>query len=298
MAYVVGIDAGASRTRALAVDRDGRSLRAHEAPGANLLASTDALANLRAAIDAVTNGTVPDAVAVCAAGTEDETTRARVATYLSELVPGVRVIVAHDASAALHAATPLGVGVALISGTGAIAYGRNAEGREARASGWGYLIGDEGSATWLGLQALRAAALAIDGRGDATLLSGAIPAELGVADLRAALPRLYGVAHPAPAVLAAFRALRGVLDRDDVARRILASGASELAEAARIVAERLALDDVFLSGGAFEAMPELEQATRARLAAVLPRARVSRVEGEPVRGAARIAAAAAWGAAR
>ena len=36
-------------------------------------------------------------------------------------------------------------GVIVISGTGAIVYGINANGDEARASGWGYLLGDEGS---------------------------------------------------------------------------------------------------------------------------------------------------------
>jgi len=297
VAYVVGIDAGGSRTRALAVDREGRSLRAHDlVAGANLLASADALERLREAIAGVTNGTVPAAVALCAAGTEDEASRARVAAFLAELVPGTRVVVAHDAAAALHAATPEGIGIVLISGTGAIAYGRDATGREARASGWGHLIGDEGSATWLGLEALRAAARATDGRAEPTLLGDAIAAELRVSGLRAALPQLYGVPHPAPAILAAFRALGAVLDRDDVARRIVAAGADELARAARVVAERLALDDVFLGGGAFEALPRLEQDTRARLAAVLPAARVSRMTNEPVVGAARIAARAAWGA--
>ena len=255
----MGIDAGGSRTRALAVDRDGRSLRSHDTAGANLLASTDALAHVREAIRAVTDGTAPDAVALCAAGTEDERTRARATRFLAELLPGVRIVVAHDALAALHAATPRGVGVVLISGTGAIAYGRDAAGREARASGWGYLAGDEGSGTWLGLEALRAAARAADGRSEPTELTGAIPAELNVVDLRAALPQLYGVPHPPAAALAAFWALHAVFARDDVAQRIVAAGADELAIAARVVADRLSLDEIFLSGGTFEAMPELEQ---------------------------------------
>jgi N-acetylglucosamine kinase-like BadF-type ATPase len=297
-AYVVGIDAGASRTRALALDRDGRALRTREAAGANLLASPDALARLRDVIAAVTDGAAPAAIAVCAAGTEDERTRARLSSFLAEALPRVHAVIAHDAVAALYAATPRGVGVVLISGTGAIAYGRDAEGHETRASGWGHLIGDEGSVAWLGLEALRAAVRAADGRGEPTALGGAILAELGVPDLREALPHLYGVPHPAPAVLAAFRALGAVLDRDEVAQRIVAAGADELARAAQVVAVRLNLDDVFLSGGAFEWLPPLERATRERLAALLPRARVERSGSEPVRGAARIAAHAAWGDAR
>src|SRR6185295_15070940 len=51
--------------------------------------------------------------------------------------------------------SPKRCGVVLIAGTGSIAYGRNEEGEEDRAGGWGYLIGDEGSAVWCGLEALR-----------------------------------------------------------------------------------------------------------------------------------------------
>ena len=38
----------------------------------------------------------------------------------------------------------------VIAGTGSIAYGRDAGGRAARAGGWGYVLGDEGSGYWLG----------------------------------------------------------------------------------------------------------------------------------------------------
>jgi len=43
----------------------------------------------------------------------------------------------------------------VIAGTGSAAWGRNADGAEARAGGWGYLLGDEGSGYWLGREAVR-----------------------------------------------------------------------------------------------------------------------------------------------
>ena len=55
-----------------------------------------------------------------------------------------RVEVTTDAAILLAAGTPDGWGLALVAGTGSIAYGRNADGRAARAGGWGYLLGDEG----------------------------------------------------------------------------------------------------------------------------------------------------------
>jgi N-acetylglucosamine kinase-like BadF-type ATPase len=61
-------------------------------------------------------------------------------------------------------------GIALISGTGSIAWGRAEDGREARSGGWGYLLGDEGSGYWIGRAGLQAACRAADGRGPSTLL--------------------------------------------------------------------------------------------------------------------------------
>ena len=43
----------------------------------------------------------------------------------------------------LAAGTPDGWGVALNGGTGSIAYGRDGQGRAARAGGWGYVLGDD-----------------------------------------------------------------------------------------------------------------------------------------------------------
>jgi N-acetylglucosamine kinase-like BadF-type ATPase len=116
-----------------------------------------------------------------------------------------------------------------------------------------------------------------------------------VPDLRAAVDPLYHEAHPATAILGAARALARVLeDGDAVASRIVAVGADELARAAATVARALRLEEIFLAGGAFAAIPALENAARARLAAVLPQARVETSRVDPVRGAARIAALAAW----
>jgi glucosamine kinase len=62
--------------------------------------------------------------------------------------------VVHD-SRLLLAAGHASAGVAVIAGTGSAAWGRNDDGGEARAGGWGYLLGDEGSGYWLGREAVR-----------------------------------------------------------------------------------------------------------------------------------------------
>jgi len=63
---------------------------------------------------------------------------------------------------------PYGIGV--VAGTGSSTVGWRGAERHASVGGWGMLLGDEGSATDIALQALRAVARAADGRGEPTLL--------------------------------------------------------------------------------------------------------------------------------
>lgn len=51
-------------------------------------------------------------------------------------------------------------GIVILAGTGSVAFGRAASGKAARAGGWGPLLGDEGSAFWIGREALKRPALA------------------------------------------------------------------------------------------------------------------------------------------
>ncbi len=81
--------------------------------------------------------------------------------FLAELVAGEIEIVG-DMVIALEAAFGSGPGVIVIAGTGSIAYGRNSDGRTARAGGWGFAISDEGSGHWIGRMAVAAAVHAAD----------------------------------------------------------------------------------------------------------------------------------------
>src|SRR5256885_8125091 len=153
------MDAGGTKTRAFAVTRGGQIVGRGAGGGANLLSSPDPQGSIAAALRESLAGRVPVAVVLASAGGEREADRAKGRAILSALVgPDVRVEVTHDAKAALYGGNPAGCGVVLISGTGSIAYGRNDQGDEARCGGWGYLVGGEGSAGWIGEEGLPAAA--------------------------------------------------------------------------------------------------------------------------------------------
>jgi N-acetylglucosamine kinase-like BadF-type ATPase len=296
---VVGIDAGGSKTRAFAVDRDGAVVGRGAGGGGNLLSSPDPAGSIAAALTESLGSAKPEAVVLSCSGGDRPADREKGRAILTQLVgPAVRIDVTHDAIAALYAGNPAGCGVVLISGTGSIAFGRNDEGEERRAGGWGYLIGDEGSAVWLGLEGLRAAAHHTDGRGAGTAITAHVLRELGVESFMEVIPQLYGRPHPAPAILAAVRAVgRAAAEADAIAVSIVQRGAHALARAASIVAAELRLEDgpVYLAGGAFESLPSLERAVRGELLRMLPRATVEPVSEEPAMGAARLAMRLAWG---
>jgi len=298
---VVGMDAGGTKTRAFAVTRAGEIVGRGAGGGANLLSSPDPHGSIAAALREALAGRIPDAVVLSCAGGEREADRAKGRAILASLLgPDVAVDVTHDAKAALYAGNPAGCGVVLISGTGSIAYGRNDQGVEARCGGWGYLVGDEGSAVWIGQEGLRAASYDHDGRGSPTAISRHLFEDLGATDFNDVLPLLYTKPHPSPAILAATRAVaRAFALGDGIAVNIVQRGARSLADMAATVARELSLESgpIYLAGGAFENVRPLEKAVRLELLGALPRAAVEPVGEEPAMGAARLAAALAWPAA-
>jgi glucosamine kinase len=110
---------------------------------------------------------------------------------LAELIPIERIKAESDAVAALACGSFGGPGIALLSGTGCVAYIQDARGNGKVIGGWGYLLGDEGSGIWIGLEAVRAAIHAEDGRGPATDFTRDVMNQLGVNDMRQAQVKIY-----------------------------------------------------------------------------------------------------------
>lgn len=126
--------------------------------------------------------------------------------------------------------TPDGTGIALIAGTGSIAFARNAQGYTARSGGWGHVFGDEGSAYNVAVEGLRAVAAEADGRGPSTRLTADLMARWEADRPQQLISRVYApgvrkadIAASAPVIVAAAEAgdlvARGILDRagDDLA---------------------------------------------------------------------------------
>jgi N-acetylglucosamine kinase-like BadF-type ATPase len=277
---------GGSRTRARLVRN--REVQA-EAFGAGTNITAIGPTEVRRRVAAVLNdlgNPVVDACCAGAAGTEDPRARDELQRLLGELLPGARVQVVHDSRLVL-AAAHLVSGVALIAGTGSVAYGRNQAGEEVRAGGWGWLLGDDGGGAWLVREAVRALLRRVDdGDHDGPLGAGLLTAA-GVSDPLALAAQLHGSREPEHwAALAG--AVFGAAPEDPGAQAIIEHGADSLAELAIRVAGRLGEPGpVVLAGGLLLHQPPLEHAVRARLSAHGLAA--IRLDDEPVAGAARLA---------
>ncbi len=147
-----------------------------------------------------------------------------------------------DAVLLLEAGTPEGWGLAVIAGTGSIAFGRDKSGRMDRSGGWGYLLGDEGSAYGIALAGVRAVARASDACAEETKLTKRILDFMGLSEPLQMIDAVYRgpwdrarLATIAPVVLAAADA------GDAVASAIVSHEASELARTAAAAARKLSL---------------------------------------------------------
>jgi len=250
---LIGVDGGGSKTLALVATLEGRVVGRGIAGPSNyhavgLEAATAALETaIRSALeDAGEEHADAYTGALCLglAGMGRPEDRAAFDVWVKEHFPATPVMMATDAQLVLAAGTPEGWGIALISGTGSLAYGETPDGYSARAGGWGYLLGDEGSGYAIGLAALRAVVRAADGRGPQTALTSSVLAHWGLSQPQNLVQYVYAsqrsigraeIAALAPLVEASTETAA----EDACARAIIRQAGQELALALKAVAQQL-----------------------------------------------------------
>jgi N-acetylglucosamine kinase-like BadF-type ATPase len=297
MDYFIGVDGGASKTAALVVDENGAPLgRGLAGPSNHLrVGIEEATRNVERAMNIalVEAGIAIRNVeyAYCGiAGADHPSHRQRVVDALRIFFPRGNFVVDTDARVALTGAVGFGAGIVIISGTGSVAFGRNAAGEESRSGGWGPTLGDEGSGYWIAREGLSAIVRAHDGRGFATKMTELLCESYDMCE-PADLPKFVYAATTHIDDIARYGKL--VIDAahagDDVAR--------EIAECVLAIARKLHMTDtefpVAYVGGAFHAAEMLLNPMRLRIQRDAPGAILTQPERTPVEGAAMMAMHAA-----
>ena len=224
---VLGLDGGGTKTDVAVVEPSGEVVGFVAGAGMDPTAGDGWEDRLAAMVGPL--GAVERAVLGLPYFTEVPAISARQsAVAVAVLGPGARVL--NDVGMAFEGALGGSEGVLILAGTGSMAWARGPQG-VVRAGGFGDVFGDEGSAFWIGREALRMVSRHLDGRSRAAGFAAGILAGLGIAGDQL-IAWTYGqprVAVAGVAVLVARLAEEG--NRDAVA--LLGRAARELGDLTR-----------------------------------------------------------------
>ncbi|APU18414.1 N-acetylglucosamine kinase [Actinoalloteichus sp. GBA129-24] len=294
---VIGVDIGGTSTTAVLASADGRRHAWARGEGANPNAHpvevatarlTDVLQRLLSdgGADRVVAGVL--GMAGVSRLSDPAVAGAFQQAWVAAAGPAASLRVLSDVETAFAAATEAATGVVLIAGTGAIAARIDGNALSRIAGGHGWLLGDEGSAFWLGREAVRHTLRAVEGRDRHGELAGSVldatlgadsPAPDGAAWNGEARRRLITSVNSAPPVrLAEYALLVSAAYRadDPAAVRIVHRGATELATLVRSLRIPGETSPVILAGSLLTSGSPIEAEVRAELAesaGVLPDAR-------------------------
>ncbi|WP_433267710.1 N-acetylglucosamine kinase [Actinosynnema sp. CS-041913] len=194
MGFVVGLDAGGTSTRALVLDLDGTRLGAGVAGGANPNShppeeAADHIAQaLAAALEGLDAAKVESGVLGMAGSSKltDPTVAALFEAAWTDAGLRCPLRVVTDCEAAFAAGSASPDGTVLVAGTGSISAQIIGHKLISTSGGYGWLLGDEGSAFWLGREAVRATLQALEAHLPSDALTTAV---LKLADIEPSPPR-------------------------------------------------------------------------------------------------------------
>jgi N-acetylglucosamine kinase-like BadF-type ATPase len=297
---VLGIDAGGTKTVAWLASREGKRLGAGTAGPGNprAVGFESACQQLTLAIDgAFADASRPRATVASAfigmAGADRLEEAQRIQQWADMVSLAQTVQVKNDALPVIAAGSPDGWGIALIAGTGSICVGLAPDGRTARSGGWGYLLGDEGSAYWIAVRGLRAAVKSIEGFGRPSQLVPAFLNRLEITQPAQLIPAIYRPEMDRTALAAlADVVFATAAAGDPAAEEILNTAANSLSAQVLSVAQNLDLMSfpLALAGGLLIQRPELRTSIERKLRYTSARwASTVTLVPEPVAGAVKLA---------
>jgi N-acetylglucosamine kinase len=310
MTLVLGIDGGGTKTVCVLMNDTGQVLGRGEAGASNYqsVGKQAAFDSIQLAIaEAIASvGTVQvEAICLGLAGVGRPTDIQVVQTFVQQLqsshsLPVIwalqpsNVAICNDAMIALAGGLGHTAGIVAIAGTGSIILGRNAKGCIKRVGGWGYILGDSGSAYHIATSGLRAAMRAYDGLDAATSLQERFREHLNLSSLEDIVRTIYqqGWTVKEIAALAPIVAREAELG-DNVSVRIIEDVVQELVRATQIVIDALFSSsdvvEVVTSGGLWNGISVMREKYAFSLVNQKPLVKIIVPRYEPAYGAGLLA---------
>jgi N-acetylglucosamine kinase-like BadF-type ATPase len=290
--YLLGVDGGGSKTEAWVarlamharsgeprLEVIGRSVVGPANPRAN--GFTAACAEIARAIEVALDKAAVPAPAIAAgclslAGAGRQAEQATLQAWASQYFSWPRIVVVDDVAplrdAAAYEQWELGdtslthhqkvweQSITLISGTGSIACGMDSLRRQARAGGWGYLLGDEGSGFALGMAGLKQLCQSYDRTGRVTPLGQRMLDHLQLQEPTQLIEYLYAGPLPRREIASLSAIILKTASQDPEAALLCQAAIHQLVDLVSGLQQRLALRPgmyrLALSGGLFKHHPD------------------------------------------
>ena len=187
MSYVLGIDAGATKTLAMIADCEGHIISTFTSGTGNF--QVHGIEPARVEVNKAIEG------AIAAAGIKRDEVQAAfygmagadrdkdfeyVKEVLTPINPAPKMALENDAVIILKVGTLDGIGIGVVCGTGTNCIGFNRKGDRLQVGGLGDLFGDKAGASYIGVAAFQRAVRGFEGRGPKTILYDLFCEEIGV----------------------------------------------------------------------------------------------------------------------
>jgi N-acetylglucosamine kinase len=310
MNCVLGIDGGGSKTICVIMDETGKVIGRGKAGSSNyqVIGIKATLISLESAIWAaiIEAFNVKDnlnIVAICLGlagvgrakdievvkGLIQELQKSKLLPITWELAPS-NIIICHDALIALVGGVGNDVGVVVSAGTGSIVFGINSQEKTKRVGGWGYILGDEGSAYKIAVAGMQAVLRAYDGRGMSTSLKEELQEHLGIVSIEDLIEIIYRQGWGVKEIAALTPLVdSAAADGDIVANKIIHEAVQELVIATSTVIDALfqptEVFEVVTTGSVWQGKSQLRESFVTSIESQFPTAKVILPRHEPAIGA-------------
>ncbi len=310
MSWVLGLDGGGTKTVCILMDDTGQVLGRGEAGACNYqsVGKETAFLSIQAAIAqamASTGAVKIEAICLGLAGVARPADIQVAHSFVEQLkssnslpvtwaLQPSNIVICNDALIALVGGVGHDVGIVAIAGTGSIIFGRNHQGCTKRVGGWGYILGDEGSAYYIAVSGMRAALRAYDGRSEPTTLQERIIEHLGLSSLENLIEVIYQQGWGVKEIAALAPIVDGAAaSGDEVALTIIEDAVKELVQATQAVIDEIfsptEVVEVVTTGSVWHSLSLIRDKFQASIVTRSPGAKVIFPLDEPAYGAALLA---------
>lgn len=251
--FFLAVDGGGTKTDVLCADENG-VIRGEGISGPTSLTATNVGAasfnlreGIRQAVEALPKEAQLASLAMGLAGMDTPSEEEKARKIFQDAIKDFhieRFILVNDTIIGLESDTDSPNALVLIAGTGSSCWGRNEAKQTAKASGYDYLLTDQGSGYWIGRQVLRAAVASFDHTGPKTMLEDLVCKQYQIKSIAQLKDHVYNpslskteVAESSPLCTQAFEA------DDEVAIQIFNEAIDELYKMAEAVINRLHFSD-------------------------------------------------------